>query len=124
MKFKNEVEQFRILTGLGRSMRNSPFGAFKIDNLFIMANDGAIDGWEHVSVSTPIRCPTWEEMCMVKDLFWADDETVMQFFPKKDEYVNNHPFCLHMWKKRGENAQLPPSILVGLKNEDFKLIKP
>ena len=27
-------------------------------------------GWEHVSVSLARRCPTWEEMCMVKDIFW------------------------------------------------------
>ncbi|WP_442869115.1 DUF7694 domain-containing protein [Bradyrhizobium sp. CCBAU 45384] len=24
-------------------------------------------GWEHVAVSTPRRCPNWEEMCFVKD---------------------------------------------------------
>lgn len=30
-------------------------------------------GWEHVSVSLRNRCPTWDEMCLVKDIFWRDD---------------------------------------------------
>lgn len=72
-------------------------------------------GWEHVSVSTATRCPTWDEMCRVKDLFWAEDETVIQFHPPRSEYVNNHQFCLHLWKPPYEVA-LPPSIFVGLKS--------
>ena len=26
-------------------------------------------GWEHVSVSLQNRCPTWDEMCRIKDIF-------------------------------------------------------
>jgi hypothetical protein len=35
-------------------------------------------GWDHVSVSTQVRCPTWEEMEFVKRLFFEDGETAMQ----------------------------------------------
>jgi len=70
--------------------------------------------WQHVSVSLPHRCPTWKEMCMVKDLFWNDDETVVQFHPPKSEYVNNHSHCLHLWKHSFGHVT-PPSELVGLK---------
>ena len=35
-------------------------------------------GWEHVSVSLKDRCPRWQEMCYIKDLFWNDDEVVIQ----------------------------------------------
>lgn len=31
-------------------------------------------GFEHLSVSTPTRIPTWDEMCIMKDIFWRDDE--------------------------------------------------
>lgn len=47
-------------------------GAFFIPNgagqtpLAVIASDG--DGWEHVSVSLPTRCPTWDEMCRVKHI--------------------------------------------------------
>jgi hypothetical protein len=73
------------------------------------------EGWQHVSVSLPNRCPTWAEMDRVKELFWGEDETVVQFHPKKSEYVNNHPNCLHLWKKIGTEHELPPSILTGIK---------
>lgn len=68
--------------------------------------------WEHVSVSTSRRCPNWEEMCIVKNLFWDEEETVVQFHPKKSEYRDHHPFCLHLWKKTDIDFELPPSILV------------
>jgi hypothetical protein len=67
-----------------------------------------IHGWEHVSVSLRNRTPTWEEMSFVKNLFWKDDETVIQFHPKKSEYINRHPYVLHLWRKIGQDYELPP----------------
>ena len=71
--------------------------------------------WEHVSVSTPERCPTWEEMCWIKDLFWDEEETVVQYHPPKSRYVNMHPFTLHLWRPTRSKDRLPfpPSNLVG-----------
>lgn len=100
-----------------------PYGAFFVygpcgRDLKIIAAAGEYaetGGWEHVSVSTESRPPNWPEMCFVKDLFWADDECVIQFHPPRSEYVNNHPHCLHLWKPPYE-VVLPPSILVGMKN--------
>ena len=54
-------------------------------------------------------------MCFVKNLFWGEDETVVQFHPPKSEYVNNHPYCLHLWRNTRTGYKLPPSILVGIK---------
>lgn len=70
-------------------------------------------GWEHVSVSLPGRCPNWEEMAFVKSLFWDDEETVIQFHPKASAHVNRHRYCLHLWKRVGVEAELPPRQLVG-----------
>lgn len=61
--------------------------------------------WEHVSVSLKNRCPTWDEMKFIKMKFWDDEDEVLQFFPKKSEYVNAHKYCLHMWRPR--NLKLP-----------------
>jgi len=71
--------------------------------------------WQHVSVSRPNRCPTWGEMCFIKDLFWDETETVVQFHPAKTEYINMHKYCLHLWRNSTEDFKLPPGILVGLK---------
>lgn len=64
-------------------------------------------GWEHVSVSFNHRCPTWDEMCIVKDIFWNKDECVIQFHPPEESYVDMHKYCLHLWKKEGEEFGLP-----------------
>jgi hypothetical protein len=74
-------------------------------------------GWEHVSVSLEKRCPLWTEMCLVKELFWDSNETVIQFHPAKSEYVNCHPNCLHLWRDTRRGHRLPPSIFVGPKDE-------
>ena len=73
------------------------------------------EGWEHVSVTVPLskRCPTWEEMCMVKDVFWSVDDVVVQYHPAKKDYVSLHPHCLHLWRPTDQEIPSPPSILVG-----------
>ena len=77
------------------------------------ASDDGLGDWEHVSVSLRDRCPTWDEMCFVKDLFWMDGECVVQFHPHKSEYINMHPLCLHLGKPVNPRP-LPPSIAVGI----------
>jgi len=69
-------------------------------------------GWDHVSVSLNTRCPTWDEMCWVKRKFFADDETVIQYHPAESDYINCHPFCLHMWRPQLAEIPLPPKIFV------------
>jgi len=69
-------------------------------------------GWEHVSVSLPARCPVWEEMCFIKELFWDDEDCVLQYHPPKSEYVNDHPYCLHLWRPIGIVLPLPDKIMV------------
>ena len=70
-------------------------------------------GWEHVSVSLPNRCPTWEELHFVKRAWWRGGETVIQYHPAETEYVNYHPFCLHLWRPIGQEVPTPPAWMVG-----------
>jgi hypothetical protein len=98
------------------------YGAFFVqgpcgEELKIVASGGDETAWEHVSVSTRRRPPNWQEMCFVKDLFWSEEECVIQFHPPKSCYVNNHPFCLHLWRPIDGHVRLPPSILVGVKDK-------
>lgn len=85
----------------------------KAATLRVIASDG--EGWEHVSVSLPSRCPTWEEMCKVKEMFWDADDTVMQLHPPKSDWVNNHSYCLHLWRPVAQEIPRPPAIMVGIK---------
>jgi len=88
-------------------------GAWKFNRIRVIASWGG--GWDHVSVSLQSRCPTWEEMAWIKDQFFGENETVMQLHPAKSEYVNNHPFCLHMWRPQNAMIPTPPSWMVGTK---------
>ena len=85
--------------------------AFQLNKLRIIASWG--DGWEHVSVSTETRCPTWDEMNHIKDLFWHSDECVIQYHPPANRYVNCHPYCLHLWRPIGVELPMPPTYMVG-----------
>lgn len=84
----------------------------------IIASNGA--GWDHVSVSPYKKSimPTWDDMCMIKDICFDADEWVVQFHPAHSEYVNNMPNCLHLWRPNdGRTIPTPPSILTGLKGK-------
>ena len=77
-------------------------------------------GWEHCSVSITDRykrCPSWEQMCFIKDSFWNDDECCVEYHPAKKDYVNNHEYCLHIWKPIDQEIPTPPSLMVGLKKD-------
>lgn len=132
-KFSDYVEQARYRWKAGDDQKMFRYsshpgervGVFYIRSaiwgtkLKIIVNDGCADshGWEHVSVSAMDRigfqrCPTWDEMCWIKDLFFAADECVIQFHPPKSEYINCHPHTLHLWHHPDKLFELPPKELV------------
>ena len=123
-RLDTRVELGRVTVGPFASIADlGPNGAFFVQGpcgaeLKIIASDGtagtAEQRWEHVSVSTVRRCPNWIEMCFVKDLFWDGGECVLQFHPPKSEYVNNHPYCLHLWRPLDQMIPTPPSEMVGV----------
>ncbi len=74
-------------------------------------------GWEHLSIVPNARriTPTWDDMTAAKEIFWNDDESVIQIHPPKDQYVNNVENCLHLWRCTYQDMLLPPSCLVGIR---------
>lgn len=83
--------------------------------LACLASDG--EGWEHVSIHAYSdrrqRVPTWKEMTYAKRLFWDSDDVVMQLHPKESDYVNCHPFVLHLWRPIAQVIPHPPVWMVG-----------
>lgn len=121
---------------LGSTSAYGNNGAFDLDSpepgwrLALICSDGSEPevpeayGWEHVSVhayrghdgpTLRMRTPNWREMSFVKDLCWDGEDVVMQLHPKKSEYVNNHPYVLHLWRPTHREIPTPPSLLVGVK---------
>ena len=123
----HNINHYRIKRGpFGSGPEGGSNGCFEIPygrrSLRIMASDGSgwdedvLPGepWEHVSVSLPDRCPTWEEMDYVKKIFWDDAETVIQFHVPTSDHVNQHNFCLHLWKPKVSTIPRPPAVCVGV----------
>lgn len=89
----------------------------------VIVSDGL--GWDHVSISMRKeinkrgesigvnRCPTWLEMCFIKDLFFEKHEYAVQFHPPEADYVSHHDYCLHLWRSKDKVIPLPDPILVG-----------
>lgn len=111
-------ERYRVKEGPMAShegFRNN--GAFRVptfDNkvqLIVIASDQM--GWDHVSVSTKSRVPTWDEMQYIKGMFWENEDTVFQVHPPQSKYINKCENCLHMWRNHNAELELPPSIMVG-----------
>lgn len=114
-------EKFRIVTGLMAS--DSTFGnngCFLIPSpvkgrtLFIIASDGM--DWDHVSVSVSRinqeTIPYWDEMVYTKNLFWDEEDCVIQYHPPKSDYVNVHEHTLHLWRPTAAEIPTPPLVLV------------
>ena len=76
----------------------------------IIASSGY--GWEHISVSSEKFTPGWEVMCRIKNMFFNDDEVVMQLHPAKKDYINNCTTCLHLWRPLEQAIPLPPKEFV------------
>jgi hypothetical protein len=91
--------------------------------LMVIASAGSDQpqGWrfDHVSVSTPARTPTWEEMDFVKRLFFHPEEVAYQLHVSPVEHINNHPYCLHLWRNCEQAIPLPPAAMVGYRDSDF-----
>ena len=121
MKDLNTLNQYRQWSrerqqyGVNGDGGNGIFKVYVEGKSFnVIASNGG--GWDHVSV-TPgnlkrTACPTWEEMCAIKDMFFEPEETVIQYHPPKSEYINNHPCCLHLWRPQGVDVPRPPMIYV------------
>lgn len=129
------VNKWRIRKGrFGSTDEMGNYGAFAIPLedgrlAMVIAADGDDTGWEHVSVhivfrnkkgKTTTKTPTWDQMCKIKDLFWSEEEAVMQLHPPHSKYVNMHAHTLHLWKPHASEITLPNSLLVGFTLDQLK----
>ena len=118
MKDLSYLDKYRMqaLAGIYGDMGDKHNGAFRIkikDKWFIViASNGG--GWEHVSVSPEKskQIPRWEEMCKIKEFFFEDDETVIQYIMAKKDNINFKKNCLHLWRPTEQTIPTPPKYFV------------
>lgn len=57
-------------------------------------------GLWHMSISHPSRLPTYDELKNARYKYLPDEIMAAQIFPPQAEFVNLHPYCLHVWQLR------------------------
>lgn len=124
----NRIRQHPILATDDSAGNNGAFLIPQLNgrDLWVIASDGSdwelsnlpLPKWEHVSVhifdGKKMSTPRWDDMCKVKDIFWDEEDVVIQFHPKKSEYINNHRYTLHLWRVIDYNFPTPPKLTVGI----------
>ena len=115
----------RVVTGPAASDASyGNEGAFRIKSpyrkgeLFIIASEEG--GWDHVSArfvkpNGKSAIPNWDEMCHLKDVFWDEEDCVVQYHPPRSMYVSLHPHVLHLWRctERPDWVEMPPTWMLG-----------
>jgi hypothetical protein len=89
---------------------NMPDGteAYRWGDLMLMVSgeqERAEIGW-HISISHPHRYPTWDEIYTARYDFCPSEIDMAIFLPKKSEYVNIHPDCVHVHQIRDDKMQV------------------
>lgn len=82
------------------------FPVHPYNELRVIASCGG--GWDHLSVSLPMRTPTWGEMEAVRKYFAKPDEVWLQFGLPEKSHIDCHPHCLHWWRQLHRKVKLPP----------------
>lgn len=117
-KWREREDTLSVVIGSADDDEEALRGTFRFQHkgqhMLVIATTGL--GWDHVSVSFPTRCPTWDEMEWVKRKFFRDDETAMQLHVPPSDHVSMHSYALHLWRPNdGVEIPRPPGIMVGLK---------
>lgn len=123
-------ENYRLRKGVSRSdSSHGNNGVFLVPHhkitgyvYCVVASECAVEAggfkWEHISVHLESkfrkvdRCPTWQEMCFIKSIFWDECDVVVQYHPAETDYVNLHELTLHLWRPVDQVLPVPPVEMV------------
>ena len=114
MKKLDEIVKNRLITKVVEMAEDGVMFNFKYKSreYEVIASNGG--GWDHVSIY-PLHqkhTPSWDVMCILKNMCFNDDEVVMELHPAKKDYVNLAEYCLHLWKPQYEAIPTPPKLFV------------
>jgi hypothetical protein len=87
--------------------------AYRWGIVTVFVGQEPIIGW-HLSISTPHRYPTWDEIREARYRFIPNDVTVAMFLPPEDEYVNLHNYCFHLHQVLSDDDMVALKTKAGL----------
>ncbi|MBR2140315.1 MAG: hypothetical protein IJ963_05600 [Phascolarctobacterium sp.] len=111
-RYRLATNEIRICGTTGDSGNGIFLVRVKGKRYYVVASDGG--GWDHVSVSPTNgkEVPSWEVMCKIKEMFFEDEEEVVQFHPRKSEYINLCKTCLHLWRPNDGREFAKPDVMM------------
>jgi hypothetical protein len=113
-------EKYRVIDGdNSTTIHNGNNGLFKLylrgnrtnlgSMLYITATEK--DSWECVEVYTPVRYPIWEELCLVRNLFWDRNDLVIQYYPREKDCSNFKKYSVCLWRPTNQLIPNPQGAL-------------
>ncbi len=77
----------------------SSYMFLSMSRLKVVYGEEKIEGmwWRHLSLSRQDRVPSYDDLTKVKSAFAGDHRAAVMVLPKKEEHINIHPNCLHLW---------------------------
>ena len=121
MRNLNVLNQFR--QSLMWNHGDSGSGFFIIprnNNTFYQVVASSGSGWDHVSVclldrkgNFIERTVTWDEMCLVKEMLFNDDEAVIEIHTSDEFEMYEKDYTIDLWKPLNKEMPLPNPDLVG-----------
>jgi hypothetical protein len=55
-------------------------------------------GLWHLSISTYNQLPSYKEIKQARYAYCPNEIYMAEIFPPKEEFVNLHPYCRHLWQ--------------------------
>lgn len=92
-----QTETFDSGGGLGYVYKG-PQGLRVIATLDMMPPEKGWGQLLHVSLSYADRDPDWTTIVMVKEAFYGDGVDAMMVLPRREDWVNLHDHCFHLWE--------------------------
>lgn len=84
---------------------DTEFKQFRMGRCLVFVS---IDGGNyHLSISTPDKLPSYEEMKEARYKFCPDEIYMAEIFPPKSEFINVHPYCRHLWQIDIDKSNYP-----------------
>lgn len=75
-----------------------------IGNIYTFGKSGIIilhsidNGKNHISLSYKNKLPSYEEIKEARYQLCPNIKYMAQIFPPKEEFINAHEYCLHLWE--------------------------
>lgn len=100
MKVKNVTKHCTDAVNAAKAAGCEDIQIYDFGTCSVMISKDA--GRWHLSISHPSRLPIWTEIREARYRFIPNEVYMAMILPPKEDYVNVHPHCMHLFEIDGE----------------------